>query len=479
MGTACMISIIAARGVTAAECKDADSSQVVVLPVLPRAAFDYWCLYRCHVRVYIWHGYLLSGTGSNEYTRALARTLANQGHDVTVFCQDHDAEQHDMAGARVVVPDLPGPLPVFVSDYYKNADAQLLTAMDRETAMEFVAANAEAIRAEGPADLLIANHLLLGGPVGESSGLPYVVKAHGSELEFAMRDRPDLCDWARDSLGSASAVIVGSEHVADVVRELVGIPDSQIHPIPPGVDIDRMRPLDRGEALRRLLAECGNDLPNPTELFNERLPDPGNQLRLAEFFAELGPTESPVVYVGKLSREKGVDLLLHAARHLGLPAVIVGFGPQRSDLEELAGPRSIFTGPLQHRHLRNLWPLMACSVVPSRFPEAFGMVAAEAASCGCPPLVADHSGLAEIASGLAAHYPTRLRDLVSFPRADQAALTRKLAEITAAEPDDWQAMSTGARDSAIELWSWDSVARRILALAADGSTAPRAGLERD
>lgn len=417
------------------------------------------------VKVFVWHGYLLSGTGSNEYTRALARTLADQGHDVTVFSQDHNAVGYDMAGARVVVPDLPGPLPVFVADRYENADAQLLTQMDRETALQFVEANTAAIRAEGVADLLISNHLLLGGPVGQSSGLPYVVKAHGSELEFAMRDRPDLCDWARETLDAALAVIVGSEHIADVVRELVGISDSKIRTIPPGVDIEQMRPLDRGEALRRLLAECGNDSPNPPEQFNERLPDPGNERRLSEFFAQLGPKERPVVYVGKLSREKGVDLLLNSGRELDLPLVIVGFGPQRSELEKLAGPRAIFTGPLQHRHLQNLWPLMYCSVVPSRFPEAFGMVAAEAASCGCPPLVANHSGLAEIALGIRANYPKRLRDLVSFPRADQVALTTKLAEITTADDDDWHAMSAGARRSVVELWSWDSVAMRILELA--------------
>lgn len=438
-----------------------------VRPGKARAAMNSRYPYGCNVKIYIWHGYLLSGTGSNEYSRALARTLAGQGHDVTVFCQDLDADAFDLAGARVVVPKLPGPLPVFVLDQYKNAEAQLLTDMDRETACEFVEANAAAIRAEGPADLLIANHLLLGGPVGEVSGLPFVVKAHGSELEFAMRDRPDLCDWAHDSLCSALAVIVGSEHVAEVVRELVGIPDSQICSIPPGVDIEEMRPRDREESLRGLISECERDLPNPRDQFDERLPDAGNRTRLTDFFGQLRVGERPVVYVGKLSWEKGVGLLLHAAKELDLPVVIVGFGPQRVELEESAGPRTIFTGPLQHRHLRYLWPLMGCSVVPSRFPEAFGMVAAEAASCGCPPLVANHSGLAEIASGLAAHYPTRLRTLVSFPKLDRTALTRKLAKIVTADVDDWEAMSAGARESVVDLWSWDNVARRIVALAGD------------
>src|SRR6266508_1325378 len=68
--------------------------------------------------------------------------------------------------------------------------------------------------------------------------------------------------------------------------------------------------------------------------------------------------------------------------------VVVGFGPYRSTLESLAPSRTLFTGPLEHRHLRHLLPLADVTVVPSIFPEAFGMVAAEAAAAGSPPLVA-------------------------------------------------------------------------------------------
>ena len=57
----------------------------------------------------------------------------------------------------------------------------------------------------------------------------------------------------------------------------------------------------------------------------------------------------------------------------------------------------------------HLLPLADVTVVPSIFPEAFGMVAAEAAAAGSPPLVARHSGLAEVAAGLEAEYPERFR----------------------------------------------------------------------
>ena len=53
------------------------------------------------MRIFLWHGYLLGGTGSNVYTRALAREWSRAGHDVTVFSQEPHPELHDLGGARV------------------------------------------------------------------------------------------------------------------------------------------------------------------------------------------------------------------------------------------------------------------------------------------------------------------------------------------------------------------------------------------
>ena len=60
-----------------------------------------------------------------------------------------------------------------------------------------------------------------------------------------------------------------------------------------------------------------------------------------------------------------------------------------------------FTGRLEHSDLPALLPACEAQVVPSTFPEAFGMVAAEAAACGALPLSASHSGLAEVTATLA------------------------------------------------------------------------------
>jgi glycosyltransferase involved in cell wall biosynthesis len=142
--------------------------------------------------------------------------------------------------------------------------------------------------------------------------------------------------------------------------------------------------------------------------------------------------------------------------------VIVGFGDHRGELERLAGPDTLFTGPLEHRHLVHLLALADATVVPSIFPEAFGMVAAEAAAAGSPPLVARHSGLAEVAEGLEAEYPARLRHLASFATGDAEDLARKLTELLALPASDRAELSVAARRAVVERWSWAGVARRLL-----------------
>ena len=142
--------------------------------------------------------------------------------------------------------------------------------------------------------------------------------------------------------------------------------------------------------------------------------------------------------------------------------MIVGFGDYRSELEELAGQRTLFTGPLEHRHLVHLLPLADATVVPSIFPEAFGMVAAEAAAAGSPPLVARHSGLAEIAAGLEEEYPPHLRRLASFETGNAAELATKLRDLLALPPADREALREAARRATVERWSWAGVAARLL-----------------
>jgi glycosyltransferase involved in cell wall biosynthesis len=413
------------------------------------------------VRIFVWHGYLLAGTGSNIYARQLSREWSREGHDVTVFSQEPQPERFDLGGAATVRPDVGGLLPVFVLDRYEGYEVKRLQDCAREELDAWVEANAAAMREHGAADLVFVNHVLLGGAVGAAEGSRYLVKAHGSELEYSMRGNAALAEWGAEMLAGAAATIVGSDHIRSVVQDVCGAVDG-IYEVSPGVDVDMWRPAAKDVALERLVAEARLDPPNPGNA-DERLPDEDNAARIAAFLAG---DRSTVVYFGKLIENKGVQILLEALRGLDVRAVIVGFGDYRTELErQAAGLDTLFTGPLEHRHLVHLLALADTAVAPSVFPEAFGMVAAEAAAAGCPPIVADHSGLAEIARGLEQDYPPGCGALASFPSGDAAALRDRLEDILALRGDERAALRAAARRAAVERWSWTSVARRILAAA--------------
>ena len=407
------------------------------------------------MRIVIWHGYLLAGTGSNVYTRELARAWSRMGHDVTVVCQERRPERYDLGSAKVVVPELPDRLlPVFVLDRYEGMEPKLLQDFTADERARYVEANAAALRELLPADLVLANHVLLGAPVAAASGARYAVKAHGSELEYSMRGRPELERWGAEALAGAEAVFVGSAHIRAVLEDVVGHVD-RVHEVPPGVDVDEFEPEDRLQAFAHLLMEAELDPQDG----DERHPDPGNAARFERAFARDVPT---VVYVGKLIENKGVQVLFDALDGLDARAVVVGFGDYRAQLEAVAPPGTLFTGPLEHRHLAHLLPLCDVAAVPSIFPEAFGMVAAEAAAAGVPPVVSEHSGLAEVAAGLGREYPAGLEHVSAFPTGDAVALRARLAEILALPPERRRELGLAARRAVERNWSWARIAERLL-----------------
>ena len=106
--------------------------------------------------------------------------------------------------------------------------------------------------------------------------------------------------------------------------------------------------------------------------------------------------------------------------------------------------------------------------MPSTFPEAFGMVAVEAAACGTLPVSAGHSGMREVSERLAADQPPEVAPLVSFPVEPGAV------EAIADRLDRWFELPERTRaearatlvDTVARRWSWEGVARGVLDAAA-------------
>jgi glycosyltransferase involved in cell wall biosynthesis len=233
----------------------------------------------------------------------------------------------------------------------------------------------------------------------------------------------------------------------------------------------------------------------------------------------VGPDDRAVVFVGKLIGSKGVELLLAAwplvlAREPTARLVIVGFGAFRGGLERLAGTlaagdleaaaasrdedgrelehlrsflaglrgeaadayrhaaaglagRVSWAGRLEHSELADLLPACEAMAVPSTFPEAFGMVAAEAAACGALPVVADHSGLGEVARTLAQAVPAAARPWLSFDLGPAAVrgLADGLSGWLGAAPDLRAPTRAAMVAVSRERYSWEGVGRTVLAAA--------------
>jgi glycosyltransferase involved in cell wall biosynthesis len=495
------------------------------------------------VRILIFHGYLLRGTGSNVYNASLAAALVKQGHEVHLLCQDRHAAELPFVDAvgrfrgerlelhtirepvrcTAYLPDIGPVLPVYVADRYEGFDARPYPELSEGEVERYIAANAAAVRAvaeRAQPDVGLANHLVM-GPCILARGLaaPYAVKVHGSALTYTVAPhRERFLPYAREGLAPARAVLVGSRHTAEGLWEVMGDPElpGRTRLGPPGVDADAFVPLSRSRATARLgaLAE---------RLAGGAAAGWGGEAGAAAALRALDPERDRIVsFVGKLIVSKGIDLLIAAWPLVGEAVpdarlVVVGFGGYRDAAEQLAtalrdgdmaaareiarrgrelerGPagelrylsafldrlpasypaaaahalsRIHFTGRLEHSDLPGLLPACEAQVVPSTWPEAFGMVAAEAASCGALPVSAAHSGLAEVSRVLADALPEDLRPLLSFELGDDAVeqIADRLVRWLELPAERRAAASAALSELARERFSWEGVARGVIAAA--------------
>ena len=451
------------------------------------------------MRILLWHGYLLTGSGSNVYTANTARIWRAAGHDVVLMCQETlagvlewvDAEA-DMAPdnksfveyptkaapaagrCRVVRPHIGEVLPVYVYDEYEGFTAKRFVDLTEEELDAYVWRNVTAlatvIREHRP-DAIIVGHEVMGPYIArlacEATGTSYVAKLHGSALEFAVKEQDRYRHYAHEGLTGAAAVVGGSHYMIAAASAVVPGWEARATVVNPGCDVDIFRPAER---------------------------EPGR----------VGQT---VGFVGKLIPNKGVHHLLAAlgaTRADDLRAVVVGYGGFERELKALAyalangnagAAQKVardaslehlerffedvpdgyweraaavpveFTGRLEHGPLSATLPAWDVLVVPSETPEAFGMVAAEAAASGVLPIVPRHSGIGE--AGTMIENALDAPGLLTFDPSDPVnGIARRIDAVLSLPYDERRALELGASELARAEWSWETVAARLLEVAA-------------
>src|ERR687898_616892 len=354
------------------------------------------------------------------------------------------------------------------------------------------------------------------------SALQYVARKSEKYMRLTREGLEEARRILALSSHSAGTIAEDFPDLAEKTSALPGGVDTQLFR-PDALDLRRLEMISGGTgrgpeqdaASRDVVArsenvgELAEALREIASSYDARWPDRDFAERVGDFLA--ADDGSPLVlYVGKLIHSKGVHSLLSAfarvRRQTNARLLVVGFGTFREGLQTLTRSLSAsdgrlvggmaemgrlleggspgplehfelseallrdavgmeegveFVGPLGHGDLAKLVPAADVGVVPSIFPETFGLVAAEVAASGVVPFVADHSGLRE-AGGIIG------RDLPLDPRVGLGSfeenLARALTGYLELPDEERRRCEEVVRRNCVEHLSWRTLAEKLVAL---------------
>lgn len=274
---------------------------------------------------------------------------------------------------------------------------------------------------------------------------------YARQLQYSHRALPMWKRWLKDTIVLPQVrrlerrVTLDSEHLVALsenmrteLSEDFGVSPEIFSVVPPGVDLSRFSVRDRDT---ELLAEFG-----------------------------IRPEHHVVLTVCRLSPEKNVTLLIDALRHIDrgdVALLIVGDGPQRSQIERLArgDPRVKLAGPR-----RDTWRFYSTAHVfalPSSY-EPFGNVLLEAMACGCPCIALSPGKGIRTASAEIIHDGQTGR---LVPSTDPEAFVSTLAEMLGDEKARAE-MGRRAREICEEGYRWETTVGELLAISARMAGSP-------
>ena len=293
----------------------------------------------------------------------------------------------------------------------------------------------------------------LGGSlIREACGIPLVITLHSLEpLRPWKREQLgggyDLSSWVeRNALEAADRVIaVSGETRRDVLR-LYEVDPARVEVIHNGIDTDFFAP---DPAVDQLIANG------------------------------IDPASPYILFVGRITRQKGIGHLLDAIPQLA-PDITVVLAAGQADTPELAAQveegvaglrrdgRSVVWIPdmLSREAVRQLYSHATLFVCPSVY-EPFGLINLEAMACGRPVVASAVGGIPEVVvhgeTGLLV--PLELSPAEPMTPTDPARFAADLAgaiNALMADPARREAMGAAGRSRAVEQFSWESVAAQTL-----------------
>jgi alpha-maltose-1-phosphate synthase len=298
-------------------------------------------------------------------------------------------------------------------------------------------------------------YTLLGGILAKLAyGIPLVATTHSLEpLRPWKREQLgggyDVSAWVeRTALEMADAVIaVSQETRADVLR-LFAIPPERVHVIHNGIDTDEYRPTPATDTLERF---------------------------------GIDPADPYVLFVGRVTRQKGIVHLVRALRHLDptLPVVLAAGAPDTPEIAKemedavatvrASHPRVTWIAEMLDKpSIRQLYTHAGVFVCPSVY-EPFGIINLEAMACETAVVASAVGGIPEVVvdgeTGLLV--PFEAAGGTSFEPRDPERFERDLAAAImtlVADPARRNAMGKAGRRRAVERFGWDAIARQTVGL---------------
>jgi glycogen synthase len=285
-------------------------------------------------------------------------------------------------------------------------------------------------------------------------GIPLVITVHSLEpLRPWKREQIgrgyDLSSWIeKTALEMADAVVAVSRSTRDDILRLFEVDPAKTHVIANGIDTDEYKPVSRPDVLTRF---------------------------------DIGDNAPYVLFVGRMTRQKGLLYLLRALDQLdpGVQAVLCA---GESDTPELQAELEGIVGELRLRRPGIIWiPEMldrqttialyshaSVFCCPSIY-EPFGIINLEAMACGTPVVGSDVGGIPEVVVDNETGYivDVHLAEAPPHDPADPEGFSRDLAEAInrlTGDPGLARKMGDAGRQRVVEFFSWRSIAKQTLDL---------------